>query len=585
MNNIYKILKDTPYTEIINKYKTTSKDLHTVMSLTNYIDDNLPSDEDFNPDLDIIFKFLLDIDTIACIFLVDKINDFLELFLMFVNDSIDIKNNYINKWKSLLIPNNIEYISKIIEFIFEFIELNESTIDQENINDDFTKVHELSLQWCEYIELIYIANQDSNCLNPEVFHLKCLNENMSIKYNLHLYKIGKVSFCSYPFLLNTTSKAKLLKFESLVLQDISLISNIFDIIYSGSSTLTIIVSRENIISDTLRQLSSKSKDLIKPLRVTFKGEEGFDEGGLSKEFFQIIMTELFNPMYGMFTHYENNLYNFNSFSFEANIEFELIGILIGIAIYNGIILNLNFPKFIYKKILGEKLTIYDLFELDEQLARNFLFLLNDLSSSFEDIYGDINFTITYKSYGVPVVYDLCENGSNIFLNQDNKHQYVELYLDHFFNVSIEEQFKSFMKGFNKVMYKSDVFTWFRGNEIEKLICGELVFDIMKLKEKAKYTDGYTESSTIIEYFWNTVEQLSENEKKKLLLFITGSDRIPINGISDVTITISRQGPDSENLPTAHTCFNHLLIPEYSSEEKFKKKLLIALNHCTGFGLI
>ena len=585
MNDNYNIIKDTPYIEIINKYKTTSKDLNAVMLLTDYIDNNLPSDENFNPDLDLIFKYLLDIDTIACIFLVDKINDILELFLIFVNDSDEIKINYINKWKSLLTKNNIEYISKLIEFVFEFINLNESTIDQGILGNDFAKVHDLSLQWCQFIELIYIANQDTNILDPEVFHLKCLNENMPLKYNLHLYKIGKTSFCSYPFLLTTSNKAKLLKFESLVLQDINIINNIFDIIYSGSSTLKIIVSRENIISDTLRQLSSKSKDLTKPLHVTFKGEEGFDEGGLSKEFFQIIMKELFNPMYGMFTHYENNLYNFNSFSFEANIEFELIGILIGIAIYNGIILNLNFPMFIYKKILKEKLTVFDLFELDEQLARNFLFLLNDSSDSFDDTYSDINFTITYQSYGVPIVYDLCENGSNIYLNKDNKYKYVDLYLDHLFNISIEQQFNSFIKGFDKVMNQSDVFTWFRGNELEKLICGEIVFDIMQLKEKAKYTDGYVESSTTIEYFWNIVEQLSESEKKELLLFITGSDRIPIGGISEVTITISRQGPDSENLPTAHTCFNHLLIPEYSSEEKFKNKLLIALKHCTGFGLI
>eukprot|EP00960_Hanusia_phi_P014573 430137-Hanusia_phi.AAC.1 len=43
---------------------------------------------------------------------------------------------------------------------------------------------------------------------------------------------------------------------------------------------------------------------------------------------------------------------------------------------------------------------------------------------------------------------------------------------------------------------------------------------------------------------------------------TGSDRSPIKGLGSMTFVISRNGPDSERLPTAHTCFNHLLLPEY-----------------------
>lgn len=39
-------------------------------------------------------------------------------------------------------------------------------------------------------------------------------------------------------------------------------------------------------------------DLRKQLRVEFHGEEGVDEGGLQKEFFQLIIEKLFDPMYG-----------------------------------------------------------------------------------------------------------------------------------------------------------------------------------------------------------------------------------------------------------------------------------------------
>lgn len=39
-------------------------------------------------------------------------------------------------------------------------------------------------------------------------------------------------------------------------------------------------------------------DLKKQLFVEFEGEQGIDEGGVSKEFFQLVVEEIFNPDYG-----------------------------------------------------------------------------------------------------------------------------------------------------------------------------------------------------------------------------------------------------------------------------------------------
>jgi hypothetical protein len=42
--------------------------------------------------------------------------------------------------------------------------------------------------------------------------------------------------------------------------------------------------------------------------------------------------------------------------------------------------------------------------------------------------------------------------------------------------------------------------------------------------------------------------------------------------------------DTNSLPTSHTCFNTLLLPEYSSEEKLRERLTTAIRECEGFGL-
>jgi len=69
-----------------------------------------------------------------------------------------------------------------------------------------------------------------------------------------------------------------------------------------------------------------------------------------------------------------------------------------------------------------------------------------------------------------------------------------------------------------------------------------------------------------------------------LSFTTGSDRAPIGGLGTMRFTVMKNGQDNEQLPTAHTCFNHLLLPPYNSKEKLKEKLTTAINNSEGFGL-
>ena len=78
---------------------------------------------------------------------------------------------------------------------------------------------------------------------------------------------------------------------------------------------------------------------------------------------------------------------------------------------------------------------------------------------------------------------------------------------------------------------------------------------------------------------------NEEEKKKFLSFVTGCDRAPIDGLGSLTITISNGGSGTNQLPSAHTCFNNLILPNYKNKELLRKKLHIAINYSEGFGLI
>lgn len=99
-------------------------------------------------------------------------------------------------------------------------------------------------------------------------------------------------------------------------------------------------------------------------------------------------------------------------------------------------------------------------------------------------------------------------------------------------------------------------------------------------------DGYTADHQVAKWLWEIVlEDFNDEQRKKFLAFCTGSDRAPILGLGTVRLYVGRHGEDSDQLPSSHTCFNHLLIPEYSSKDKLKQKLLLAINNSEGFGLM
>lgn len=114
----------------------------------------------------------------------------------------------------------------------------------------------------------------------------------------------------------------------------------------------------------------QTSDYKKPLKVVFDDEDGIDAGGVRKEFYQLMLKQLLDVGYGMFKYYPESRYLwFNSDSYESSNEFELVGLLLGVAIYNSIIIDLQMPSAVYKKLKKEKMTLTDLEELQPSLAQ------------------------------------------------------------------------------------------------------------------------------------------------------------------------------------------------------------------------
>ncbi|XP_055907876.1 ubiquitin-protein ligase E3A isoform X2 [Eupeodes corollae] len=406
------------------------------------------------------------------------------------------------------------------------------------------------------------------------------------------------TFMLYSFILTPAKKVIALYYDSRIRMYSERNQSMFTALsYFGGDNeigprpyLKLKVRREHIIDDALVELEmiamGSPKDFKKQLVVEFVGEQGVDEGGVSKEFFQLVVEEIFNPDFGMFTYQEDTkTVWFNSSPFENEAQFTLIGIVLGLAIYNNIILAVNFPMVVYRKLMGGHGSFYDLADWNPTLYRSLKSMLEYDGSDMEDVFLQ-TFKITYSNvFGETVEHELKANGDTIAVNQENKQEFVDLYSDFLLNKSIDRQFKAFKKGFEMVTDESPLKLLFRPEEIELLVCGSRNFDFVELEKSTEYEGGYTSDSQIIKDFWSIVHSLPDESKRKLLEFTTGSDRVPVGGLSRLKLLITRHGSDSDRLPTSHTCFNVLLLPEYSNREKLEERLLKAINYSKGFGML
>ena len=135
----------------------------------------------------------------------------------------------------------------------------------------------------------------------------------------------------------------------------------------------------------------------------------------------------------------------------------------------------------------------------------------------------------------------------------------------------------------------DLISMFDASELELLISGLPDIDINDLYSHTVY-QGYKSSDQTIKYFWNVIHSFSREEMALFLQFVTGTSKVPLDGFkalqgSNGTHWFNiHKAYDKKLLPTAHTCFNQLDLPEYDTEEQLKEKLLIAVKEGhEGFG--
>ncbi|KAH0520307.1 Ubiquitin-protein ligase E3C [Microtus ochrogaster] len=360
--------------------------------------------------------------------------------------------------------------------------------------------------------------------------------------------------------------------------------------------INVTIRRNYIYEDAYDKLSPENEpDLKKRIRVHLLNAHGLDEagidgGGIFREFLNELLKSGFNPNQGFFkTTNEGLLYPNPAAQMLVGDSFArhyyFLGRMLGKALYENMLVELPFAGFFLSKLLGTSadVDIHHLASLDPEVYKNLLFL-----KSYEEDVEELglNFTVVNNDLGEAQVVELKFGGKDIPVTGANRIAYIHLVADYRLNKQIRPHCLAFRQGLANVV-SLEWLRMFDQQEIQVLISGAQVpVSLEDLKSFTNYSGGYSADHPVIKIFWRVVEGFTDEEKRKLLKFVTSCSRPPLLGFKELypAFCIHNGGSDLERLPTASTCMNLLKLPEFYDEALLRSKLLYAIECAAGFEL-
>eukprot|EP00879_Flechtneria_rotunda_P015663 GHRR01016385.1.p1 GENE.GHRR01016385.1~~GHRR01016385.1.p1 ORF type:complete len:551 (+),score=226.29 GHRR01016385.1:426-2078(+) len=373
----------------------------------------------------------------------------------------------------------------------------------------------------------------------------------------------------------------------------------------GPPSLKLTVRRDVLLEDAYRGLGGAGHNIKARLQVTFVNaqglaEAGIDQGGLMKELLEQIVAAGTQPEYGLFTTTQGSGLLYPNPAAEAIPQglalLKFLGMMVGKALYEGILLNLSFAPFFLLSLQGGRPGLDDLAGLDSTLHTSLLAVKACPAADVEHL--GLTFAAEQQLFGKTVESELLPGGSSLPVTADNRLLYVHLLADWHLNARLGRAAAAFAGGLSGVLPPSWLHP-FSPEELNELMSGgqDEGLDIDDMARYVQYSNGYSESSSTIKMFWTVVSGFTAEQRRLLLRFITSTSRAPLGGFKHLQppLTVHKVdcgssplallgGKDVDRLPSASTCYNMLKLPNYKRAATMRQKLLYAIGAGAGFEL-
>uniref|UniRef100_A0A8C9YMF6 HECT-type E3 ubiquitin transferase n=1 Tax=Sander lucioperca TaxID=283035 RepID=A0A8C9YMF6_SANLU len=325
-------------------------------------------------------------------------------------------------------------------------------------------------------------------------------------------------------------------------------------------------------------------------KVKLVGEGADDAGGVFDDTITEMCQELQSGVVDLLIHTPNSfadvgsntdrfLLNPAALSEDHIVQFRFLGILMAVAIRTKKPLDLHLAPWVWKQLCSMPLGGPDLEEVDLLTYRTLQGILHlDNSGITEDNFHvmiPLDSFMAHSADGrlVPIV----PGGQNISLTFANRTEYVERALDYRLH-EIDSQVAAVREGMSTII-PVPLLSLLTAQQLEQLVCGLPEVSVEMLKKLVRYRD-ITESHQLIGWFWQSLEEFTNEERVLFLRFVSGRSRLPSNP-ADITqkFQIIKVDRPVNGLPTAQTCFFLFRLPPYTSQAILAERLRYSIHNC------
>uniref|UniRef100_A0A669BGH0 HECT-type E3 ubiquitin transferase n=1 Tax=Oreochromis niloticus TaxID=8128 RepID=A0A669BGH0_ORENI len=264
---------------------------------------------------------------------------------------------------------------------------------------------------------------------------------------------------------------------------------------------------------------------------------------------------------------------------EHMLQFKFLGILMGVAIRTKKPLDLHLAPLVWKQLCCIPLLLEDLEEVDLLYVQTLKSILHIEDSGItEDNFHEmipLDSFVGQSADGkmVPII----PGGNSIPLTFSNRKEYVERAIEYRLH-EIDRQVAAVREGMSWIV-PVPLLSLLTAKQLEQMVCGmpEICCDVLKKVVRYREVD---EQHSLVQWFWQTLEEFSNEERVLFMRFVSGRSRLPAN-TADISqrFQIMKVDRPYDSLPTSQTCFFQLRLPPYSSQAVMAERLRYAINNC------
>jgi hypothetical protein len=338
----------------------------------------------------------------------------------------------------------------------------------------------------------------------------------------------------------------------------------FDLLFQAfhNPTLALQVDRSQALKSLMEFANDNYQEYAsESILVRFVNENGYDACGLTREVMTLVTDELFGVAFESAGQHDLLWLPKDEDCDSIRLQYlTAAGFFTRLAVDTENSLRVPLPIALFKKLRNDPMTVEDYAAVD--------------SRAFASL---TSLRAYYESADQPCVF--LEDGQDV--TQENFHVYESETINSAMVLQVSKAAEAFQRGFTGNQTSVQL-SRYSAKQLHAMVVASTTVNWTEMKDSC-ILKGYYENDVPVQLFWSVFDSLSEEDKLKMLQFITSVNHAPPRGFTRDPITIECESRGTDRLPTAATCFQRFYLPPITDETVMRRGIQHCLEYHQGFG--